>query len=106
MTPLPRAPLARSLPWILLLLGFATTLHAAPGFDPVAETEKLINTLPAEARAKSDAYFEGGYIIQVWNLAFSLFIAWVLLKFGVTVRLRDIAERFSRPATCRVCFPL
>ncbi|MBI3886672.1 MAG: M48 family metallopeptidase [Opitutae bacterium] len=89
----------RSLPAKLLLClclagGLALVAHAAPvpvKFDPVAETEKLLATLPADARAKSDAYFEGGYIIQVWNLALGLVLSWLLLKFGVTVKLRDCA---------------
>lgn len=96
MTPLPRAPLARLWPWFLLLLGFATTVHAAPGFDPVAETEKLLNTLQAEARAKSDAYFEGGYWLLLWNLAVSLGLSWVMLKFGWVRKLRDLAERWFK----------
>ena len=96
MTILPRLPFARMLLWLALLLGFAAVARAAPSFDPVAETEKLLNTMPADARAKSNAYFEGGYIIQVWNLVLSLVITWGLLKFGVTVKLRDLAERFFK----------
>lgn len=92
----PRPPLARLLPGLLLLLGLVTLAHATPAFDPVAETEKLLSTLPAEARAKSDAYFEGGYVIQVWSLLLGLAITWLLLKFHVTVKLRDIAERFFK----------
>jgi len=81
----------------LCLLGLVTLAHAAaPAFDPVAETEKYLNTLPAEARAKSDAYFEGGYIIQVWSLGLTLVISWLLLKSGVSVKLRDLAERFFK----------
>ncbi len=94
---MPRTP--RSLPAKLLLClclvcGLALTARAAAasGFDPVAETEKLLATLPADARAKSDAYFEGGYVLQVWNLGLSLTISWLLLKFGVTQKLRNIAE--------------
>jgi STE24 endopeptidase len=94
MTQPSRLPHAKPLLWLLFLLGLVSAVHAAtPAFDPVAETEKYLSTLPAEARAKSDAYFEGGYIIQVWNLGLSLVITWLLLKFGVTVKLRDIAER-------------
>lgn len=90
----PRPRSARASLWLLLLLGLTSVVHAAPPvFDPVAETEALLNTLPAEARAKSDAYFEGGYLIQVWNLVLSLVIAWLLLHFHVTVKLRDLAER-------------
>ena len=96
MTILPRLSFARVLLWLALLFGFAAIARAAPTFDPVAETEKLLNTMPADARAKSNAYFEGGYIIQVWNLVLSLVIAWGLLKFGVTVKLRDFAERFFK----------
>ena len=97
MPHLSRPPLARLLLWLSLLLGFVTVVHAAaPAFDPVAETEKLLNTMSPEARAKSDAYFEGGYVIQVWSLLLGLAITWLLLKFHVTVKLRDIAERFFK----------
>ena len=76
MPHLPRPPLAWLLLGFLLLLGFASFARAAaPVFDPVAETEKLLNTLPAEARAKSDAYFEGGYWLQLWNLVLTLVLA-------------------------------
>lgn len=93
MLPPPR-PLARLLLGLLLLLGFAALARAAtPAFDPVAETEKLLNTLPAEARAKSDAYFEGGYWLQLWNLVLTLALAWAVLKFGLAQRIRDFAER-------------
>ncbi len=91
-----RSVTAKLLLCLCLAGGLALIAHAAPApvnFDPVAETEKLLNTLPAEARAKSDAYFEGGYVIQVWNLVLGLVIAWGLLRFGVPQKLRDIAER-------------
>jgi len=98
MTKPSRLPFARLLLGLLLLLGFATAVRAAGtgSFDPVAETEKLLNTMPAEARAKSDAYFEGGYILQVWNLGLALLVSWIFLHFGVAVRLRDLAERFFK----------
>ena len=98
MPHLPRPPLAWLLLGVLLLLGFASFARAAaPVFDPVAETEKLLNTLPAEARAKSDAYFEGGYWLQLWNLVLTLVLACLVLKYGLAQRIRDFAERkFSR----------
>src|SRR5471032_253324 len=98
MTHQSRLPRAGVLLWLLLLLGFATLAHAADqkSFDPMAETEKYLSTLPAEARAKSDAYFEGGYLFQVWDLVLLLLITWGLLKSRVTVKLRDFAERFFK----------
>lgn len=92
---LPRSVFAKLLLCLCFAGGLALVAHAAPesvAFDPVAETEKLLATLPAEARAKSDAYFEGGYVLQVWNLALGLAITWALLKFGVPQKLRTIAE--------------
>ena len=98
MSRLPRPP-ARLAIWLFLLFAglAAAQTAAAAGFDPMAETEKLLATLPAEARAKSDAYFEGGYWLQLWDLVLALVLAWAVLKFGVAQKIRDLAERkFSR----------
>ena len=40
---------------------------AGAPFDPVAATEAWLATVPADQRARSDAYFEGGYWLQLWN---------------------------------------
>jgi len=98
MTSLSRSSFTKALLSLTLLLGLTLAAHAAnpKSFDPLAATDALLNTLPAEARAKSDAYFEGGYVFKVWNLLLTLVIAWGLLKFGVTVRLRNLAERFFK----------
>ena len=87
--------LAQRLLGLSLLLGFFTICVAQPpaSFDPVLETNKLLATMPAAARAQSDAYFEGGYIFQIWNLALTLIITWGLLRWGVTVKIRNLAER-------------
>ncbi len=92
----PRHPrLAQLLLGLSLLLGLCTISAAQPAtsFDPVLETNKLLATMPAAARAQSDAYFEGGYIFQIWNLALTLIITWGLLRWGVTVKIRNLAER-------------
>jgi len=90
-----RSHLAQRLLGLSLLLGFfaLSSAQSATSFDPVLETNKLLATMPAAARAQSDAYFEGGYIFQVWNLALTLIITWALLRWGVTVRIRNLAER-------------
>lgn len=92
----PRHPRhAQRLLGLSLLLGLCTISAAQPAtsFDPVLETNKLLATMPAAARAQSDAYFEGGYIFQIWNLALTLIITWGLLRWGVTVKIRNLAER-------------
>ena len=35
--------------------------------DPAAATRAWLETVPAEKRARSDAYFEGGYWLILWN---------------------------------------
>lgn len=80
----------------LALGGAALALHAAPGFDPVAETEKIMAQLPAEARAKSDAYFEGGYWLPLWETVVTLGLTFLLYRLGVYPWLRTLAERVTR----------
>lgn len=65
-------------------------------FDPVAATEAWLDTLPPEARARSDAYFEGGYWLLLWGFLYSLGIAWLLLDTGLSARMRNLAERATR----------
>src|SRR5437868_6829244 len=86
---------ARLLLGISLLLGIATAVHAAAAnnFDPVAATEALLNMLPADQRAKSDAYFEGGYWLLLWSVVVPAGLTWIMLKFGWTQKIRDLAER-------------
>lgn len=66
-----------------------------PAFDPLAATEALLATVPPEAAARSDAYFEGGYWLLLWSALVSLAAALTLLHFGGAARLRDLAERIS-----------
>ena len=40
----------------------------ADKLDAVAATRDFMNRLQGEARAKSDAYAEGGYWLLLWNL--------------------------------------
>ena len=51
---------------------------------------------PADLRARSDAYTEGGYWIQVWSFLISAAILILLLRTGLSRRFRDWAERRSR----------
>ena len=67
-----------------------------PNFDVDRATEAYLNLLSPEQRQLSDAYFEGGYWLQLWGLLYGLAVAAVLLWGGISRRLRDIARRVSR----------
>ena len=70
---------------------------AAPApFDVEAATEAYLSRLSPEEKARSDAYFEGGYWLQLWGFLYSLGVAWLLLGTGLSAKMRDLAERITR----------
>lgn len=91
---------------VLCLLGAGTAARAAEApaaapqagaaFDPEAATEAYLARVPPEARARSDAYFEGGYWLDLWNFLLGLGIAWLLLGTRISARMRDAVERWTR----------
>lgn len=69
---------------------------ANSGFDVEAATRAYVDTLQGAARAKSDAYFEGGYWLTLWGAAVAVLIDWLLLRFRLAHAFRSLGERFSR----------
>lgn len=84
----------------LLLLAPAMAAAMAPasvdGFDVDAATRAWLDTLDPEARARSDAYFEGGYWLLLWGTLVAIAAEWVLLHFGLSARFRALGERITR----------
>jgi STE24 endopeptidase len=68
----------------------------SPHFDPEAATNAYLAQIPATARARSDAYFEGGYWLILWDFLMSLFAYWLLLHFGWSASMRNFAARLTR----------
>jgi STE24 endopeptidase len=80
---------------LLAVLGavfFATAAHAA-SFDPNAATDAYLASVPAEARAKSDAYFEGGYWLILIDAAYAAVVALIILFTRLSSGMRNLAER-------------
>src|SRR5205807_5649603 len=65
-------------------------------FDPAAATREWLDSIPVDQKAKSDAYFEGGYWLILWNFLISALIALLLLETRTSARIRDFAERTIR----------
>jgi len=70
--------------------------EAGPAFDPEAATEAYLARLSPQERARSDAYFEGGYWLQLWDFLWTLAVLWLLLRSRLSARLRDAVERWTR----------
>ena len=66
---------------------------ASGSIDPAAATRAYLDQVPAEQRARSDAYFEGGYWLQLWTFLWTAAVFILLLQTGVSARMRDLAER-------------
>src|SRR5205085_8339975 len=57
-------------------------------FDPEAATEAYLAQIPAPARARSDAYFEGGYWLLLWDFLYGAAVSLLLLNFRWSARMR------------------
>ena len=79
----------------LALLAFPSLAHAAT-FDVETATRAWLDTLQGPARAKSDAYFEGGYWLILWGTVVSVLADALLLRFGLSVRFRNLGERLFK----------
>ena len=64
--------------------------------DADAATQAYMDRLAPEVVARSNAYFEGGYWLQLWNFLLSLAISAVLLGGRRSARVRDWAQRVGR----------
>ena len=65
-------------------------------FDPEAATAAYLDQLSPEARARSDAYFEGGYWMQLWDFLIGALVAWLFMGTRLSTLLRDRTERLIR----------
>jgi len=78
--------------------------ETAKPFDPAAATQAWLAVVPRDKREKSDAYFEGGYWLILWNFLLAAAISIFLLTSRISARLRDFAERAARFKPLQVAF--
>ena len=79
--------------------GQASTPVPPPGnqaipeaFDVRAAVDAYLAKLPPAQRARSDAYFEGGYWLLLWDFLSTVVVMWLLLRFRWSARMRNLAE--------------
>ena len=61
-----------------------------------AATQAYLDRLPADVVARSNAYFEGGYWLQLWNFLAGLLVSWLLLRNRISARVSALCLRFGR----------
>ncbi|MGI9071758.1 MAG: M48 family metallopeptidase [Bryobacteraceae bacterium] len=98
----------RALHLMLLLLALTAFAASPPAptvpllaqpsthFDAYAATNAWLDTVPSAARAKSNAYFEGGYWLILWDFLYGATVMLLLLETKLSARLRNLAERLTR----------
>jgi STE24 endopeptidase len=66
---------------------------ARPGrnFDVERATDAYLALLPSAQRARSDAYFEGGYWVNFWGTLYAIGACVLMLTVGWSVRIRSFA---------------
>jgi STE24 endopeptidase len=79
-------------------------LQQSTSLDPAAATQAWLNSVPQDKREKSNAYFEGGYWLILWNYLVAAAISILLLSSRSSVRLRDLSERLTRYKTLQVAY--
>jgi STE24 endopeptidase len=69
---------------------------AAESFDVYAAVQFYLAKMPPSQRARSNAYFEGGYWLLLFDFVVLVLSMWTLLRFRLSVRMRDWAEGITR----------
>jgi STE24 endopeptidase len=58
--------------------------------------EAYLAKMPPAQRARSNAYFEGGYWLLLWDFLSTVITMWLLLRFRWSSRMRNLVERLTR----------
>src|SRR3954468_13232650 len=77
-------------------------MNTVPAFDAAKATDKYLARVSGEARARSDAYFEGGYWLQLVDLIYGLAVASILLWLQISSRISDWVEERTHSRTYQV----
>jgi STE24 endopeptidase len=65
-------------------------------FNAEAATEAYMAMIPPAATTRSNAYFEGGYWLILWDFLYASAICLLLLNLRWSAKMRDLAERVTR----------
>ena len=90
--------------WLVAPAAMVAQPTSSDDFDVEAATDAYLSQLSPEEKESSDAYFEGGYWLQLWGILYTLGVAWLLLGTGLSARMRDLAERLTKRSPLQTVF--
>ncbi len=70
--------------------------RATSNFDATAATNAYLAQIPADKTARSDAYFEGGYWMILWDFVYGAIAMLLFLNLRWSAKMRGLAERITR----------
>jgi len=70
--------------------------RASANFDAIKATDAYLAQIPADKTARSDAYFEGGYWMILWDFLYGAIAMLLLLNLRWSAKMRGLAERITR----------
>jgi STE24 endopeptidase len=70
-------------------------------FSAEAATNAYLAQIPAAASDRSNAYFEGGYWLILWDFLLAVIVYWALLRLGWSAHMRKFAEHLTRARVLR-----
>jgi STE24 endopeptidase len=78
------------------IVAIPSAAEPSPNFSAEEATNAWMGEIPAASKARSDAYFEGGYWLILWDFLYLATVSLALLHFGWSANMRDLAERITR----------
>ena len=70
--------------------------QASSTFNPETATAAWLATVPPEVRKRSDAYFEGGCWLMLWDFLWTGAALLLVLETGLSARMRSLVEPVTR----------
>jgi STE24 endopeptidase len=65
-------------------------------FDALKATNAYLAQVKGEARARSDSYFEGGYVLILVDALYAVIVSAILLWLRISAGMRNFAQRRTR----------
>ena len=91
----------RAAPTVHIQVGQLAMVDATPRFDAALATKAYLARVSGQARANSDAYFEGGYWLMLADLLWLLAATGLFLWLGISTAIRDWAAERTHSRTAQ-----